>query len=217
MTALNWIFESMEKDTEEKKNTDAALSGSIHEGHGLVQRSLKIVNDLLDAAQIEDGRFGFTQREIDVVEFIESVITGVKPYAEENEVSLRFLNPENHYQVSTDPERLGISLSNFLDNAIKYNIKKGSVTVATKPSEDHRFVVVQVSDTGIGIPKEDMEKLSEKFYRGEQATHLEPNGSGLGVYISKNIIERLGGTMKIESEIGRGTTISFTVPLKKDV
>ena len=214
MTALNWIFESLEKDAEKKKE-DAAFLVSIHEGHGLVQRSLKIVNDLLDAAQIEDGRFGFTPQDTDIAEFIGSVIAGAKPYAEENGVSLKFLTPENHFHVVTDPERLGISASNFIDNAIKYNTRNGSVTVDTRLSPDNNLVIVRISDTGIGIPKEDMGKLSQKFYRGSEATHLEPNGSGLGVYISKNIIERLGGTMEINSEVGRGTVVSFTVPAKK--
>lgn len=214
MTALNWIFESLEKGTEGKKE-DAAIITSIHEGHGLVQRSLKIVNDLLDAAQIEEGRFGFAPQEVDIAEFLGSVIAGAKPYAEENGISLKFLTPENHYRVMTDPERLGVSASNFIDNAIKYNTRNGSVSVDTQLSPDRTFVVVRVSDTGIGIPKEDMEKLSQKFYRGSEATHLEPNGSGLGVYIAKNIIERLGGTMKIDSETGRGTTVSFTIPAAK--
>ncbi len=216
MTALNWIFESLEKSVGEKKE-DAVLRTSIREGHGLVQRSLTIVNDLLDAAQIEEGRFGAAPQEIDVAQFLESVITDMKPYAEEHGVSVRFLTPNEHYRVITDPERLAISVNNFLDNAVKYNTRNGSVTVKTELSGDQRFVVVRISDTGIGIPREDMEKLSQKFYRGAEAIRLEPNGSGLGVYIAKNIIEGLGGTIRIESETGRGTVITFTIPLKRGV
>lgn len=214
LTALGWIFETIQKTATEEKKIDPSFISNIREGWGLTQRSLKIINDLLDVARIEEGRFGFHFQDVVLAELVKAVSDEATIIARERGVTIRFSTSAERGVVWADPERLGIAISNFVDNAIKYNIKGGLVDISVDPSADGLSLVVRITDTGVGIKKEDVVKLSQKFYRGENATQLEPNGSGLGVYIAKNIIERHGGTMRVVSELERGTTFSFTVPIK---
>ncbi|GEM_PF-594360 len=214
LTALGWIFETIQKTVKEGGAVDPSVVSNINEGWQLTQRSLKIINDLLDAATIEEGRFGFHFQDVVLAELVKTISNEASIIAREKEVAVRFSARAEHNVVWADPERLGIAVSNFIDNAIKYNTRGGSVDVSVDPSPDGASLVVRIADTGIGIMKEDIAKLSQKFYRAENATQLEPNGSGLGVYIAKNIIERHGGAMSVTSEPERGTIFSFTVPIK---
>ena len=99
---------------------------------------------------------------------------------------------------------------NLLDNAIKYNQEKGSVTVSAKEQGD--FIHVAVSDTGIGIPEKDLNRIFERFYRVDKARSRELGGTGLGLSIVKHIVQEHKGQVAVESVIGRGSTFSFTVP-----
>ena len=98
------------------------------------------------------------------------------------------------------------------DNAVRYNVENGSVTVSVKKLTDKPYVEVRIADTGIGIPPENMEKVFTKFFRAENVLRRETEGSGLGLFITKNIINRHGGTIWAESVIDRGTTFHFTLP-----
>ncbi len=214
LSALNWTLETIQKTLKEGAPADAAIISSIQEGWQLTQRSLKIINDLLDAARIEEGKFGFHEKDLPLSAFIKTITDEAGIFAKEKEITVRFSSNAKQDTVYADQDRLGIAISNFIDNAVKYNSRGGSVDVDMSPSSDGRSLTVRIADTGIGIPKEDLQKLSQKFYRGENATQLEPNGSGLGVYIAKNIIEQHGGVLNITSEEGRGTTVTFSIPLK---
>jgi two-component system sensor histidine kinase VicK len=101
---------------------------------------------------------------------------------------------------------------NLLENAIRYNIDNGEVFVRVDHVEGKPFVQVSVRDTGIGIPPEAIDKLFKKFFRADNATQSQTEGSGLGLYISKNIVNAHGGELWAESELGRGTIMRFTLP-----
>ena len=96
---------------------------------------------------------------------------------------------------------------------MKYNIKNGEISISAESDPTNKFVRVDIKDTGVGIPAEELGKMFEKFYRGTNVAQLQPNGSGLGLYITKNIVESHGGKITVQSQIGRGTTFSFTLPL----
>lgn len=213
LTALNWSFESLNKILKENNPDMKEITSLAREGSQLAERSIKIVNDLLNAARIEEGRFGFNFEEVNLVEFIRTIIKQAEPVARGYEIKINFVPAGEKYLVRIDQELLGIAVANLLDNGIKYNTKSGQVAIEAGPDANPEFVRVNIRDTGVGIPKDELEKIFQKFYRGTNVVQIEPNGSGLGIYIAKNIIERHGGEITAESQIGRGATFSFTLPL----
>ena len=106
---------------------------------------------------------------------------------------------------------MNIALDNVFDNSIKYTPPGGTITI--KINQEKNTVHVSISDTGIGIPKNQIDKLFVKFFRADNALRFQTSGSGLGLYVVKNIVEAHGGAVKVESEENKGTTMSFTLPI----
>lgn len=209
LTAINWIFEGFAK-SEVLPSDDRELAGN---GLAAARKLLKIVNDLLDVSKIEEGRFGYNFEQTNLVIFLSEILKNAQAVAKEYDIKLYFdKGAQQQLMVTIDPNRLGLAISNLLDNAIRYNVKNGSVTVSVKLLTDKPFVEVAIADTGIGIPPENMEKVFTKFFRAENVIKRETEGSGLGLFITKNIINRHGGTIRAESVIDRGTTFYFTLP-----
>ncbi len=209
LTAINWTFENLVKSTTLGEE-DRSL---IQDGLAASVKVLEIVNDLLDVAKIEEGRFGYNLKEIEIISFLESVLKNAEVVAKQYGTSLYFdKGGLSALSLQIDPERLGLAISNLIDNAIRYNVRGGSVTVSLKKLSDKPFVEISIQDTGIGIPPEEMPKLFTKFFRAGNAVKLETEGSGLGLYITQKIIARHGGTIWAESTLGRGSTFYFTLP-----
>jgi len=120
---------------------------------------------------------------------------------------------KKNVQVSFDPRLLHIVFLKILHNAIKYNNPNGMVKISL--GSDGENAIINVVDSGNGIPAEELKNLFKKFFRGTNAEQLEPNGSGLGLFITKNIIDRHGGKIYAESQQGRGTMFKLLIPLKR--
>lgn len=208
LTAINWLFENLLSltDLQEIKN-------SCQNGLQIAQRAIKIVEDLLRTAQIEEGRFGYLFEETNLIEFIQALLDKVSLLAKNKEININFEKPSEEIKVKIDQQKLGIAFINLLENAIKYNFQKGSLTIKVEKLTAAPFVKISFQDTGVGIPPQDLKKIFQKFFRGSNAVPLEPNGSGLGLYIAKNIIEQHGGQITVQSILGRGTTFHLTLPL----
>ncbi len=210
LTGIKWTFESIVKDLAGDK---PELKENLDQGLKLTEEALKTVNDLLDVAKIEEGRFGYKFEKTDLAEFIQEIINQALPIAKEYNIAIQFHHPSETYFVAADRQKLGIAISNLIDNAIRYNAKNGEVAVLISKTENKPFLKISVRDAGIGIPEDEIGKLFTKFYRGSNAVQVAPNGSGLGLYIVKNIIENHGGKINVESAVGRGSTFYFTLPL----
>jgi signal transduction histidine kinase len=209
LTAVYWIFETLSKS----KDIVPADKEIITNGLITSQKLLKIVNDLLDVAKIEEGKFGYEFNNANLIEFIAGILENANVVAKQYGVNLYFdRGNEPSIVVRIDASKLGLALSNLIDNAIKYNVKDGSVTVRVARVPDQPYVQIVVEDTGVGIPPEAMEKLFTKFFRAENVMKFRTEGSGLGLYIAKNIINRHGGAIWAESTLGRGTKFFLTLP-----
>jgi two-component system sensor histidine kinase VicK len=127
------------------------------------------------------------------------------------EVSLSFEVPTN-LSVLIDADRLDQVFDNLISNAIKYTPDGGRVRVSAHRANG-KFILVQVSDTGVGIPKHDLPQIFERFYRVDKARSRAAGGTGLGLSIARQIIEIHGGQIRIDSEEGQGTVVSFTLPV----
>lgn len=202
----NFLWLAINKGKEEPGKMDEYLNVAFK----ATEQVLFLVNDLLDVSRIESGRI---QLNIEAVALHELVTETGKIY--ENlmaEKGLSFtLEIDPALMVKADLPRLREVFSNFISNAAKYTIK-GSITVKAVVNGD--MITCSVTDTGVGISKEDQAKLFDKFSRlknnAKELANVE--GTGLGLYITKKLVELMGGTLGIESEVGKGSSFWFTIP-----
>lgn len=169
-----------------------------------------LINDLLDVSRIEQKRLEFSFVDTQVNEVVKKVITAMTPTANQKGLKINF-KAGSLPDIKTDPDRLRQIVGNLLGNSIKYTLK-GEIAITT--SLKKQFVAIEVKDTGIGIPPEELPNLFGKFHRvKDEKTHEVP-GTGLGLWITKQMVELLGGKIYAESIYGTGTRITFTLPLK---
>jgi len=209
LTGINWGLEELNKSDNLSEKDKEVVRNSLQ----AVITLLKTVNDLLSVAEIEGGQFGYEHKELELVGFVEGILANAQIVAQKYGLQVFFdKSGLQEIKIMADPNKLGLALSNLLDNAMKYNSKNGSVTVRLKNMSPKPYVQISVQDTGVGIPPGDAEKIFEKFYRAQNARRIKADGSGLGLYIAKNIINQHGGEIWMESTLGRGTIFYFTLP-----
>jgi signal transduction histidine kinase len=208
LSAINWAYQSLAKSA-----LDASQKELVDTGIAAANNLLKIVEDLLNISKIEEGRFGYNFQQIDIIAFLQNILNQAALVAKEYNVNMYMEMPtEQSILIDADPEKIGLAISNLLENAIKYNVPNGQVVLSIEKKTDVPFVQINISDTGLGIPSEALDKLFTKFFRAENALTKETAGSGLGLYIVRNVIRRHGGQIWVESVVNRGTTFHFTLP-----
>lgn len=189
----------------------AGQSDFVRKAFEVNERMIRLVNDLLNVARIEEGRFGHNPAPGDIVPLLQKIVEQNEFRARELRLNLSFEAPQKALPpVLFDSDKLGIALSNILDNAMNYTPAGGSVRVAL--IEGSGYAKITVNDTGVGISKSEMPRVFMKFFRGENVVRMQTDGSGLGLYIAKNVIDAHNGTISISSEEGRGTTVSVLLP-----
>ncbi|MEK7174369.1 MAG: ATP-binding protein [Patescibacteria group bacterium] len=209
ITELNWAFDTLLKT----EGLDPSAHDLIANGAVSARKVLTIVEDLLNVAKMEEGHFGYAFAETDLIAYLENILGTAMPQVTNAGLKLYFDRPKEAVpKTLIDPQKLSMVISNLLDNAVRYNVQNGQIIVRARRADDSHFVEVSVRDTGIGIPEEDMKKMFTKFFRGSNAIRFQTDGSGLGLYIAKNIIQAHGGRMWVESEPNRGSTFFFTLP-----
>ena len=215
LSGLSWILEMLAK--KEVGSLTSDQEKLIDDGRKAMEESLKTVEDLLNAAQIEEGRFGFQFSMADIQKTIENVLIKFEPVAKINDVKLIFQRPEFQLKPFVmDPLRIKLVLEILVDNGLKYNVKNGEVRIRIDPMEGKPFVLISVEDTGVGISREDLSRLFTKFFRSKAALKGQTSGIGLGLYLAKNIIERHGGKIWAKSALGRGSIFTFSLPIDPD-
>jgi two-component system phosphate regulon sensor histidine kinase PhoR len=174
-------------------------------------RLARLTDELLKLARIEAGKLELDFRPVGLPELIEGCVETVSWKANSKQLSLQVEVPPEMPMVLGDASLLREVLQNLLDNAVQYTPAGGQIQVSA--TTDAREAVVAVTDTGIGIPLLDQERIFERFYRVDAARSREAGGTGLGLSIAKHIIDAHGGRLWVESEVGRGSKFSFSVPL----
>lgn len=179
---------------------------------------LALINDLLDFAKLEDGSVEFENIEFDFSEIVRNVLPLMEVRAREKKLDLSIdLSPAFSAYVG-DPLRVQQILTNLISNAIKFTDKgyvKTTIDSMPGPDDDTSLVTIKVKDTGIGIPEEKLEMIFDKFGQADASISRRYGGTGLGLSITRSIVERIGGTITVQSEPGKGSEFSATIPLKK--
>lgn len=176
----------------------------------IMSGDLKIlINDLLDVSRLEQHRLKVSKQNIQVNDIVSRVISSLYLSAKQKGLIIKF-TPYELPEIKTDPDRVRQVLTNLLGNSIKYTLKGEIIITVQKRS---RNIEITVKDTGVGIPADHLSKLFTKFHRVKDQNTREVRGSGLGLWISKQIVELLGGKIQAESIYGTGTSITFTLPL----
>ncbi len=178
------------------------------------QRLAVLVSDLLDLSRIESGRMEFEFKAVNLCETIESVITEVTPKAKDRKLYVYFDNVSRACpDIRADAEKLRQVVINLIDNAIKYTLQ-GGVTIRLMQVDGQ--LQFSVTDTGIGVDPAEKDKLFEKFFRTQAANEVTREGTGLGIYVVKKIVESHGGKIWFDSPgVNKGTTFYFTLPIPK--
>jgi two-component system, OmpR family, phosphate regulon sensor histidine kinase PhoR len=177
------------------------------------ERLGRLINDLTELSNIELGKVTLLLAPTRLDELLDSVLAVVLPRARAGDVTVTARLPEGLPAVRADRDRLAQILINLLDNAVKYTPKGGSITIGAAETAEPGMIAVTVVDTGIGIPPTDLPRVTERFYRVDKARSRDLGGTGLGLAIVKHLVLAHGGELEIESEVGRGTTVRFTLPM----
>jgi signal transduction histidine kinase len=167
--------------------------------------------DLLNVSRLSSGRFIIQRQPVDLATLIDQEVHQLGPAADRKQLKLLYTPPSKPLpMLQLDESKTRQVVMNFIDNAIYYT-GQGQVAVALEQVGDRvRFTV---TDTGIGVPESEKSRLFAKFYRAENAKHVRPDGTGLGIYLAKTIIEDQGGTLIFESTEGKGSTFGFFMPI----
>ena len=193
--------------TPEQKNMVAMMERNT-------QSLIELVNDLLDASKLESGTLRLEVAPVELGPLVAELRETMLPMAREKEIALEEHVAADLPAVSADRAKLRRVLVNLLSNAVKFTPKGGRIEVDAA-RDGKRAVRVSVTDTGVGIPPEDLARLFDKFEQARSRATRSEKGTGLGLYITRQLVELHGGHINVESEVGRGSTFSFTIPKDK--
>jgi signal transduction histidine kinase len=181
---------------------------SLNEEVALLSR---LVDELQELSLAEAGELKLVYQAEDITMLLKQAAASWQPKVAAKEISLSLDLPDNLPEVNIDWQRISQVVHNFLENAATHTPKGGSISVAAGAQDS--WVEVRVSDTGEGIPPEDLPNIFERFYRVDRSRARATGGSGLGLTIAKRLVEAHGGKIAVESQLGKGSSFSFTVPI----
>ncbi|MDO8730031.1 MAG: GAF domain-containing sensor histidine kinase [Candidatus Omnitrophota bacterium] len=171
-----------------------------------------LISELLDIARIESGRVNMTIRPVELPRLLEGVVDLLGPQLKEKNLNVDLKTPAKLPTIEADENQIQRVFTNLLSNAIRFTPEKGTISIRAVPTD--ATLNVEVSDTGIGMPPEDVSMLFTEFFRADNPVNRERKGTGLGLVLVKRIIEAHGGRIGVRSEVGQGTTFFFNLPWK---
>ena len=174
------------------------------------ERLTELINDLLDVSRMESGRFNIEKEPMSLVDVVHDAVMELDNLAAERAIEIREDVPAQLPEVEADPKRMKQVVINLLSNAIKFSDEGGRITVSARAKAEE--VLIRIADQGSGVPEEAIPHLFQRFYQVDGSSTRSSGGSGLGLYISGQIVEAHGGHIWAESRLGEGSTFSFTAP-----
>ncbi len=201
----SWLLMGMEGDLNERQTKQLTMA------KGSADHLLSLINDILDISKIESGKVDLFIKEFEITEVVNEVTAAVLPQVKNKGLELRVDVPEK-IKLNSDKLRVKQVLLNIVNNAVKFT-DSGSVLIQAKTSENNNLEI-GVIDSGIGIKKEDMDKLFQPFQQIDMSSTKEHEGTGLGLYLCRKLLDLLHGDITVKSEYGKGSEVKVTLPLK---
>lgn len=216
LSAIRWETELMLSKL--NKGLDKRQCKSIATIGLLATRMTRLVNDLLDVTRIDQGRLMLRREMVDVSRVLADLMDELVPLAKEKKIKVIFkdnckksTSKCKQFRAFSDKERLRLVIENLFSNAVKYTQAGGKIEI--KLVRNHGFVVFSIHDNGVGIPKKQHEQVFTKFFRSDNIVKYQTEGTGLGLYIAKNIVEQSDGRIWFQSREHVGSVFSFSLPI----
>jgi signal transduction histidine kinase len=208
LSAINWYAEMLlAGDAGEINDEQRMYLNEVYQGN---QRMVDLINSLLNVSRLELGTLAVDPEDTDVIALAQSVLNELAPQIKERGIQLTTTFDKETPHVYADPKLLRMVFQNLASNAVKYTPHDGSVSVHIAPKDE--YITITVADTGLGIPKTEQTQIFSKLFRATNARESDTDGTGLGLYIVKSVVEHAGGTIRFESEEGKGTTFFVQIP-----
>ncbi len=212
LSAIKWSLETvLSEDLGKLNKRQEEIITAAYQSN---ERMIELVNDLLNISRIEQGRFGYKFKEENIIKVIKKVIEESEQLTKNKNIKVHFEESEGDFMTEIDEEKIELALQNLVENAIKYTLDGGKVEIKIKEDERKKGIVLEIKDTGVGIPEKEEEKLFTKFFRASNVKKMDTVGTGLGLFIVKNIIDQHKGKIEIKSKLGKGTLVSIFLPKK---
>ena len=197
-----------------EKIKDEKIKSELSLIHRNARKLLGLVNQLLDISKLESGNMKLQTSPQNIVSLLKALLLSFTSYAERKRITLKFNSVEDEIIVYIDKDKIEKIITNILSNAFKFTADGGRIE--TYVSRNENFVDISISDTGIGIPKEKISKIFDRFYQVDESHTREREGTGIGLSLTKELVELHKGKIEVESEEGKGTRFTVSIPLGKD-
>lgn len=213
-TPLNIIFSSLQvldlKFKNIEKKEDQSITKYINMATQNTYRLLKLVNNLIDSNKITAGYFEYNPQNYDIVYFVESICQSIVEFAKQKNIEVIFDTDIEEKIISFDLDKMERIILNILSNSIKFTKEQGKIEIYIR--ESNEMLEIEISDDGIGIPQNKLNSIFERFKQVENNTIRSGEGSGIGLYLVKSLVDMHGGDIAVESELGSGTTFKISIP-----
>lgn len=208
LSSLQWYIELFTSEGE--KSLSKGQSEYLREMDTAAKRMAKLVDALLHAARLEGQAITPNKQRLDLHEFMEDLSEELRSLAKASKISCIANIPDASCAIQTDPILLHIVFQNLFSNAVKYTKPGGQVEIGIAERPTH--IEISISDTGVGIPKKDQQRIFERLFRADNVRQMDTDGSGLGLYISRMVMDTLGGSIRFRSTENKGTIFTVSLP-----
>ena len=174
---------------------------------------VRLIGDFLNVSRLQTGKFMIDKHPVDMIKLVQREIDGLKQNAQARHLHFVYIHPKTLPLVDLDENKVQQVIMNFADNAIYYSKDNGKITITL--DEVPGYIELKVVDNGIGVPADEQKQLFNKFFRATNARRARPDGTGVGLFLARKVVDAHNGTIIFDSKEGKGSTFGFRLPVGK--